>query len=90
MPYPVAGCPILAGYARVGIFRPEFPNPFNSPSLQESKPPPFEGRKGWGTRDPAMASDEDDIREVQRRGERRGKRPINVAEKKRRAELLKK
>jgi hypothetical protein len=37
-----------------------------------------------------MASDEDEIREVRRREERRSKRPIDVAEKKRRAELLKK
>jgi hypothetical protein len=37
-----------------------------------------------------MAFDEDEIREVRTREERRSKRPIDLAEKKRRAELLKK
>jgi hypothetical protein len=37
-----------------------------------------------------MAFDEDEIREVRTREERRSKRPIGVAEKKRRGELLKK
>jgi hypothetical protein len=37
-----------------------------------------------------MAFDKDEIREVRTREERRSKRPIEVAEKKRRAELLKK
>lgn len=37
-----------------------------------------------------MASDEDEIREVRKRAERCSKRPIDLAEKKRRAELLKK
>jgi hypothetical protein len=37
-----------------------------------------------------MASDEDEIREVRTREERRSKRPIDIDEKKRRAELLKK
>jgi hypothetical protein len=37
-----------------------------------------------------MASDADEIREVRTREERRSKRPIDIDEKKRRAELLKK
>src|SRR5579862_5385246 len=42
-----AGCPTLAGFARVGIFGPA---PFSIPGVAEFKPPPFEIRKGWGTR----------------------------------------
>src|ERR1700722_5137644 len=41
------GCPILAVFARVGIFRSSFTA---FPVVVESKPPPFEEHKGWGTR----------------------------------------
>ena len=43
----MAGCPILAVFARVGIFG---PFTLTSPIIPESKPPPFENHKGWGTR----------------------------------------
>jgi hypothetical protein len=45
--YEKAGCPILAGFARVGIFGPPIPT---FPVIFDFKPPPFEMRKGWGTR----------------------------------------
>jgi hypothetical protein len=40
------GCPILAVFARVGILD----APSVVPGRAESKPPPFENHKGWGTR----------------------------------------
>jgi hypothetical protein len=40
-------CPILAAFVRVGIFE---RLTLTFPIIAKSKPPPFEGRKGWGTR----------------------------------------
>jgi hypothetical protein len=42
--------PILAGYARVGLSSLKSHSTYHLPLFQESKPPPFEDRKGRGTR----------------------------------------
>jgi hypothetical protein len=42
-----AVCPILAAFARVGIFRSSISK---NPVVVEPKPAPFEKHKGWGTR----------------------------------------
>jgi hypothetical protein len=45
-----ARCPILAGYARVGIFSLEFPLVALLPAISAINTH-FEDHKGWGTRD---------------------------------------